>query len=87
MKSGTLTTTMEDYRANKNENSSRFTESVSNNIIHTSEGQAAFVKTDTILDREEKAQLSNLDYFTLLKENGIWKLLSAAYTVRPIIIK
>jgi len=83
----TFTTTIEDYLASKNENPSRFTEPVSNYTIHISEGQLAFVKADAILYREGKAQSHNMDYFTLLKENGTWKFLSAAYTAKPIIIK
>jgi uncharacterized protein len=83
----TFTTTIEDYLASKNENATRFTEPVSNYTIHISEGQLAFVKADAILYREGKAQSHNMDYFTLLKENGTWKFLSAAYTAKPIIIK
>lgn len=83
----TFTTTIEDYLASKNENATRFTEPVSNYTIHISEEQLAFVKADAILYREGKAQSHNMDYFTLLKENGTWKFLSAAYTAKPITIK
>ncbi|WP_373520087.1 alpha/beta hydrolase-fold protein [Aquiflexum sp.] len=83
----TFTTTIEDYLASKTENHSPFTEPVSNYTIHISEGQLAFVRADAILYREGKAQSHNMDYFTLLKEGGTWKFLSAAYTAKPIIIK
>lgn len=77
------TTTIEDYLASKSENPVSFTETVSNYTIHFSEGQLAFVKADVNLFREGKAQSQNTDYFTLLKENGNWKFLSAAYTAKP----
>lgn len=83
----TFTTTIEDYLASNKDNHSPYTEPVSNYAIHISEGQLAFVKADAILYREGKAQSHNMDYFTLLKENGTWKFLSAAYTAKPIIIK
>jgi hypothetical protein len=78
-----FTTTIEDYLASKSENPVSFTETVSNYTIHFSEGQLAFVKADVNLFREGKAQSQNTDYFTLLKENGNWKFLSAAYTAKP----
>ncbi|MEB2774183.1 alpha/beta hydrolase-fold protein [Algoriphagus sp. D3-2-R+10] len=83
----TFTTTIEDYLASKKDKHVPYTEPVSNYTIHISEGQLAFVKADAILYREGKAQSHNMDYFTLLKENGTWKFLSAAYTAKPIIIK
>ena len=82
-----FTTTIEDYLASINEKHIPYTEPVSNYTIDISEGKLAFVKADAILYREGKAQSHNMDYFTLLKENGTWKFLSAAYTAKPIIIK
>jgi hypothetical protein len=82
-----FTTTIEDYLSSNKDNHSPYTEPVSNYTIHISEGQLAFVKADATLFREGKAQSHNMDYFTLLKKNGAWKFLSAAYTAKPIITK
>ena len=46
-----------------------------------------FAQDVSIKIGEGKAQSHNMDYFILLKENGTWKFLSAAYTANPIIIK
>jgi uncharacterized protein len=83
----TFTTTIEDYLARNSDNHIPYTEPVSNYTIQISEGQLAFVEADVILYREGKAQSHNMDYFTLLKEYGTWKFLSAAYTAKPIFIK
>lgn len=82
----TFTTTIEDYLTSKSENHVPYSEPVSNYTIHMSEGQLAYVKADAILYREGNAQSHNMDYFTLMKENGTWKFLSAAYTAKPMII-
>ncbi len=83
----TFTTTIEDYLARNRNNHVPHTEPVSNYTIHISAGQLAFVKADAILYREGKAQSHNMDFFTLLKDNGTWKFLSAANTAKPIINK
>jgi len=47
-------------------------------------GMLVFVKADAVLFRNEKPQSNNFDYFTLLKENGDWKILNGSYVSIPI---
>jgi hypothetical protein len=44
----------------------------------------AFVKADAVLSRSGKPQSNNYDYFTLIKENGKWKILNGSYVSIPI---
>lgn len=44
----------------------------------------AFVKADATLFIEGKAQSHNFDYFTQLKEDGVWRILNDSYVTVPI---
>jgi hypothetical protein len=44
----------------------------------------AFVRADATLIREGRARSRNIDYFTLVREDGVWKFLSASYVAKPI---
>lgn len=48
--------------------------------IHVSEGQLAFVKADAVLHAFGIPLLHNIDYFTLIKENEIWKFVNISFT-------
>ena len=62
----------------------KYTEPVSKYTIHIDGGMLAFVKADAILIKSGKPQANNFDYFTLIKENGIWKILNGSYVSIPI---
>jgi hypothetical protein len=66
------------------ENPIKYSEPVSKYTIHINGGMLAFVKADAVLIRNGKAQSNNFDYFTLLKENGEWKILNGSYVSIPI---
>jgi len=65
-------------------NPTKYTEPVSKFKIHIVGGMLAFVKADAVLIRNGKPQTSNFDYFTLIKENGNWKILNGSYVSVPI---
>ncbi len=45
----------------------------------------AFVKADAVLIRNGTPQSNNFDYFTLIKEEGNWKILNGSYVSIPIV--
>ena len=65
-------------------NPSKYMEPVSKFTIHIDGGMLAFVKADAMLIRNEIPQSNNFDYFTLIKENGDWKILNGSYVSIPI---
>ena len=65
-------------------NPSKYNEPVSKFTVHMDGGMLAFVKADAVLIRNGKSQSNNFDYFTLLKENGQWKILNGSYVSIPI---
>ena len=69
----------------KSENEpTKYTEPVSKFTIHMDKGMLAFVKADAILIPNGKPKRNNYDYFTLIKENGNWKILNGSYVSVPI---
>jgi ketosteroid isomerase-like protein len=60
-----------------------YTEPVSEFTVHVDNGQLAFVRADATLMRDGEAQSHNIDYFTLIRHDGTWKILSGSYTVVP----
>jgi hypothetical protein len=66
------------------DNPTKYTEPVSNYTILMESGMLAFVKADAVLIRNGKPQSNNFDYFTLIKENGEWKILNGSYVSIPI---
>jgi ketosteroid isomerase-like protein len=62
----------------------KYTEPVSKFTVHISEGMLAFVKADAVLKRNGKAYTNNFDYFTLINENGDWKIVNGSYVAVPI---
>ena len=61
-----------------------YTEPVSEFTVHVDNGQLAFVRADATLMRSGQAQSHNIDYFTLIRHDGTWKILSGSYTSVPI---
>jgi len=62
----------------------KYTEPVSKFTIHMQNGMLAFVKADAILKVNGKPKTNNFDYFTLIKEDGNWKILNGSYVSVPI---
>jgi ketosteroid isomerase-like protein len=60
-----------------------YTEPVSEFTVHV-DGGLAFVRADATLMRGGEAQSRNIDYFTLIRHDGAWKILSGSYVSRPI---
>lgn len=65
-------------------NSSKYQEPVSHFTVHVERGGLAFVRADATLIVDGQPRSHNIDYFTLLKDNGVWKFLSASYVSTPI---
>lgn len=66
------------------DNPVKYTEPVSRYTFHITEGMLAFVKADATLYVGEKAKTYNYDYFTLIKMNGVWKILNGSYVALPV---
>ena len=64
--------------------SSGYQEPVSHYTVHVEPEGLAFVRADATLVKDDRARSNNIDYFTLMKENGVWRFLSASYVARPI---
>jgi len=65
-------------------NPTKYTEPVSKFTIHMENGMLAFVKADAILKVNGEPKNNNFDYFTLIKEDGEWKILNGSYVSVPI---
>ena len=65
-------------------NPTKYTEPVSKFTIHMENGMLAFVKADAILKVKGDPKANNFDYFTLIKEDGNWKILNGSYVSVPI---
>ena len=65
-------------------NPTKYTEPVSKFTIHMENGMLAFVKADAILKVNGEPRANNFDYFTLIKEDGNWKILNGSYVSVPI---
>ena len=77
----TETMLFDDYfLAAKNRNNQPYYEPVSHYTIHVSDGHLAFVKADAILHAFGVPLLHNIDYFTLIKENNVWKFINISFT-------
>jgi len=63
----------------------RFREPVTKFTVHIEDDQMAFVRADATVIVDDVARSHNIDYFTLVREEGSWKFLSASYVAKPII--
>lgn len=81
----TATIPIEEYfEGVKNRKLRPYFEPVMEYTIHIDNGNLAFVRADAILHSYGVPQSHNIDYFTLIKEETLWKFLSLAYTATPI---
>jgi hypothetical protein len=62
----------------------RYREPVSEFTIHVEDSKMAFVRADATLFIDDQARSHNIDYFTLVREGGAWKFLSASYVSKPV---
>ena len=62
----------------------RFREPVTEFTVHVEDGQMAFVRADATLIMEDRVVSHNIDYFTLVRDGGAWRFLSASYVARPV---
>ncbi len=77
----TYTMTIQEFleRLKSRSNPTKYTEPVSNFTIHMEKGMLAFVRADAILKVNGEPKTNNFDYFTLIKEDGNWKILNGSY--------
>lgn len=82
----TFTMTIGEYLEilKSDSNPTKYTEPVSKFTIHMENGMLAFVKADAILKVNGIPKTNNFDYFTLIKEDGNWKILNGSYVSVPI---
>jgi ketosteroid isomerase-like protein len=82
----TATITFQEWLSSLRERATwnRFREPVSKYTIHVEDSMMAFVRADATLIRDGQARSRNIDYFTLVREDGAWKFLSASYVAKPI---
>ncbi len=80
-----LVMTVDEYLDNvKNRKPSPYFEIASRYDIKVSEGRLASVIADNIVHKFGVPKTHEINYFTLMKENGNWKFLSVSFTVIPI---
>ncbi len=60
-----------------------YTEPVDHWTVHVDGGQLAFVRADAVLHIDGRPERHNIDYFTLIKQDGAWKFLTVSYAGRP----
>jgi hypothetical protein len=77
----TYTMTIQEFleRLKADSNPTKYTEPVSKFTVHMDMGMLAFVKADAILTVNGEPKTNNFDYFTLIKEDGKWKILNGSY--------
>lgn len=77
----TYTMTIQEFieRLKSRTNPTKYTEPVSEFTVHMEMGMLAFVKADAIFTINGEPRNNNYDYFTLIKENGDWKILNGSY--------
>ena len=82
----TSTMTFDEWLATLRERATwtRFREPVAEFTVHVEVSRMAFVRADVTVFVDDQARSHNIDYFTLVREDGAWKFLSASYVARPI---
>jgi hypothetical protein len=68
----------------KNPNPTTFREPLSNVKVTIDSGQLAFLRADFQVVRDGKAVSSGVDEFTLVREDGRWRIALIAYTSAPV---
>ncbi|WP_297690700.1 ester cyclase [uncultured Eudoraea sp.] len=82
--SSSVITIDEYFEDVKNRNPIPYCEIINDYNILVSESQMAFVRGDAIVHRFGIPQTREINHFTLLKQNGVWKFLNVSFTVNPI---
>ncbi len=82
----TYTVTLEGFleRLRSERDPKKYTEPVSEFTVHMAEGMLAFVMADALIIRNGHTQAKNFDYFTLIKQNGDWRILNGSYVSIPV---
>lgn len=57
-----------------------FREPLTNVTVHVESGQLAFLRADFTVLVDGKVRSHGVDYFTLVKDAGAWKILNGSYT-------
>jgi ketosteroid isomerase-like protein len=60
-----------------------FREPLTNVTVHVESGQLAFLRADFTVVIDGQVRSHGVDYFTLVKDGGAWKLTHASYTSIP----
>jgi len=60
-----------------------FREPLANVTVHVESGQLAFLRADFTVMVDGQARSHGVDYFTLVKDEGTWKILNGSYTSIP----
>ena len=68
----------------KNQNPTTFREPITNVSVTIDSDQLAYLRADFQIMRDSKAQSHGVDQFTLVREDGAWKLAVVAYTSLPL---
>jgi hypothetical protein len=81
----TTSQTAQDWLAGlkKNPNPTTFREPIENIKVTVDSGQLAYLRADFQVVRESKTISSGVDQFTLVRDNGRWKIAAVAYTSIP----
>jgi len=80
-----FTISADQYIAQRETKENRiFQEPVREYTNNISQGLLAFVRADATVYYDGKANHHTNDFFILMKDNGVWKILSGSYTVEPL---
>lgn len=58
----------------------QFKEPLTNVVVHVADGHLAFVRGDFTVVIDGQVRSHGVDYFTLVNDNGTWKLIHLSYT-------
>ncbi len=61
-----------------------YTEPVEDWSVPVDGGHLAFVRADAVLHIDGRPERHNIDYFTLIKQDGVWKFLTVSFAGRPV---
>ena len=64
-----------------------FEEVLSNVEVTIEAGELAFVRADFEIVRNGKVESSGVDFFTLIRRQGVWKISSIAHTSIPAVLE
>jgi len=83
--SNIYTATAEEYITQREEKQNRkFKEPVREFTVNFSQGILAFVRADATVYYDGIPSHHTNDFFILMKDNGVWKILSGSYTSQPL---